>query len=94
MTLNAATVREVAHLARLELTEAEVEQFTRQLNDILRYVAKLNEVDTSGVPPLAYVLTGQPAFREDEVQPSLPLAEVLANAPQKNQNFFLVPRII
>ena len=94
MILTETTVREVAKLARLELTEREVELFTRQLNDILGYVAKLQEVDTQGVPPLAYVLVGPQALREDEVRPSLPVEEVLANAPQKNQSFFLVPRII
>lgn len=94
MTLSKATVRQVAQLARLELNDREEELFTRQLNEILAYVAKLNEVDTTGVPPLAYVLTGPKAMREDEVRSCLPVAEVLANAPQKNESFFLVPRII
>lgn len=94
MTLKTETVREVAKLARLELTEAEVQLFTRQLNDILNYVNKLNELDTSGVPPMAHVLAGHNVFREDQVQPSLAVAEVLANAPVRQHNFFQVPRII
>lgn len=94
MALTAAVVRQVAKLARLELTEAEVELFTRQLNDILAYFQKLNELDTTGVPPLAHVLAGQNVFRDDEVQPSLEVEAVLANAPVRQHNFFQVPRII
>lgn len=94
MTLSTETVREVAKLARLELTEAEVELFTRQLNDILNYFNKLNELDTGGIPPMSHVLAGHNVFREDRVQQSLEVEEALANAPVRQHHFFQVPRII
>ena len=94
MALTPETVKQVAGLARLSLAEAEVELFTRQLNDILNYVEKLNELDTTDVPPMAHVLELNNALREDEVQDSLPLEEALANAPDRQRNSFAVPKII
>jgi aspartyl-tRNA(Asn)/glutamyl-tRNA(Gln) amidotransferase subunit C len=94
MALTPETVRQVAHLARLSLAEAEVELFTRQLNDILTYVEKLNELDTTDIPPMAHVLELNNAFREDEVTGSLSLEEALANAPDRQRNSFAVPKII
>lgn len=94
MTLTPATVQQVALLARLTLSAAEVELFTRQLNDILTYVQKLSELDTTGIPPMAHVLELTNAFREDEVAGSLPLEEALANAPDRQRNSFAVPKII
>jgi aspartyl-tRNA(Asn)/glutamyl-tRNA(Gln) amidotransferase subunit C len=94
MALTPETVRQVAHLARLSLAEDEVELFTRQLNDILNYVEKLNELDTTDVPPMAHVLELHNAFREDEVTDSLPVEEALANAPAQQRNSFTVPKII
>ena len=94
MALTPETVKQVAVLARLSLAEAEVELFTRQLNDILNYVEKLNELDTTDVPPMAHVLELNNALREDEVQDSLPLEEALNNAPDRQRNSFAVPKII
>jgi aspartyl-tRNA(Asn)/glutamyl-tRNA(Gln) amidotransferase subunit C len=94
MPLTTATVRQVAHLARLHLADDEVELFTRQLNDILNYVEKLNELDTAGVPPMTHVLELHNAFRDDEVKDSLPLKEALANAPDQQRQSFAVPKII
>jgi aspartyl-tRNA(Asn)/glutamyl-tRNA(Gln) amidotransferase subunit C len=94
MALTPDTVRQVAHLARLTLSDEEVELFTRQLNDILSYVEKLNELETTDVPPMAHVLELNNAFREDEVTESLPLDEALANAPDRKWNSFAVPKII
>jgi aspartyl-tRNA(Asn)/glutamyl-tRNA(Gln) amidotransferase subunit C len=94
MALTPETVRQVAELARLTLAETEVELFTRQLNDILNYVEKLNELETTGVPPMAHVLELNNAFREDEVRDCLPLEEALANAPDRQRNSFAVPKII
>jgi aspartyl-tRNA(Asn)/glutamyl-tRNA(Gln) amidotransferase subunit C len=94
MALTPETVIQVAHLARLTLSEEEVELFTRQLNDILSYVEKLNELETTDVPPMAHVLELNNAFREDEVTESLPLDEALANAPDRKRNSFAVPKII
>ena len=94
MALTPETVRQVAQLARLRLREDEVELFTRQLNDILDYVKKLNELDTSGVPPMAHVLEVHNVFREDQVHDSLPVEEALANAPVQQRQAFVVPKII
>ncbi len=94
MPLTPETVRQVAGLARLSLTEAEVELFTRQLNNILNYVEKLNELDTTAVPPMAHVLELNNVLREDEAQDCLPVDEALANAPDRQRNAFAVPKII
>jgi aspartyl-tRNA(Asn)/glutamyl-tRNA(Gln) amidotransferase subunit C len=94
MTLTRAAVLHVADLARLSLNPAEVDTFTRQLNDILAYVAKLQEVDTAGVPPLAHVIPLSNAFREDEVEPGLEREGSLANAPEREAGAFVVPRVI
>lgn len=94
MALTPETVKQVAHLARLTLADAEVQLFTRQMNDILNYVDKLNELDTTDVPPMTHVLELHNAFREDEVTTSLSLEEALANAPDRQRQSFAVPKII
>ncbi len=94
MALTRAEVLHVADLARLRLTPEEVEVFTRQLNDILNYVEKLNELDTAGVPPMAHVVPVTNAFREDVVVPSLERDQALANAPDREEGAFAVPRVI
>lgn len=94
MALTPETVRQVAHLARLTLADDEVELFTRQLNDILSYVKKLDELDTTDVPAMAHVLELHNAFREDVVHESLPVEEALANAPEQQRQTFTVPKII
>ena len=94
MALSREDVLHVAELARLSLGPEEVELFTRQLNDILAYVEKLQELDTSGVEPLAHVIPVFNAFREDEVREGLPLEEALENAPAREEGNFLVPRVI
>jgi aspartyl-tRNA(Asn)/glutamyl-tRNA(Gln) amidotransferase subunit C len=94
MSLSAEQVRWVAHLARLRLDEEEVQTFTRQLSQIVDYVAQLAEVDTEGIEPLAHALDIANVFRADEPAPSLPAAEALANAPRRQQNFFSVPAVL
>jgi aspartyl-tRNA(Asn)/glutamyl-tRNA(Gln) amidotransferase subunit C len=94
MALSPEEVLHVAELARLSLKPEEIDLFTRQLNDILAYVEKLQELDTTGVAPLAHVIPVFNAFREDEVNPGLPLEEALANAPAREDDNFLVPRVI
>lgn len=94
MALTREEVLHVAHLARLSLKPEEIETFTRQLSDILAYMAKLQEVDTTGVPPLAHVIPLSDAFRDDVVKPSLPREESLANAPEREEGTFVVPRVI
>ena len=87
-------VEHVAELARLELTAAEKDQFIAQLNGILSYIEKLNELDTRDVEPTSHVLPISNVCRDDEVQPSLDRTEVLRNAPEESHFFFKVPRII
>ncbi len=94
MALTREEVLHVAELARLSLRPEEIEIFTRQLNDILAYVEKLQELDTTGVAPLAHVIPVFNAFREDEVREGLPLDLALENAPAREDGNFLVPRVI
>jgi aspartyl-tRNA(Asn)/glutamyl-tRNA(Gln) amidotransferase subunit C len=92
--ITVAEVEHVARLARLELSAAEKERMRSQLDIILGYVAKLREVDTSGVPPTAHVLPLVNVMREDEVRPSYPVDAMLANAPEPEGELFRVPRIL
>jgi aspartyl-tRNA(Asn)/glutamyl-tRNA(Gln) amidotransferase subunit C len=87
-------VRKVAKLSRLELTEAEIEEFTGQLSAILGYVEKMNELDTENVKPLAHCLPVHNVFRQDAVKPSIGTEKALANAPQRDGQFFKVPKIL
>ncbi len=84
----------VAHLARLEFSETEQEKFTAQLNNILLYMEKLNEVDTAGAEPLTHATYLSNAFRDDAVKPSLPHDLSMANAPEERANSFRVPKVI
>ncbi|MBP7049404.1 MAG: Asp-tRNA(Asn)/Glu-tRNA(Gln) amidotransferase subunit GatC [Phycisphaerae bacterium] len=92
--IDAEQVRKVAKLARLALTDAEIEEFTGQLGAILGYVEKMNELDTTGVEPLAHCLPISNAFRADEVRESLGTETTLANAPDRDGSFFRVPKIL
>ena len=87
-------VRKVARLSRLELTEAEVAEFTGQLSAILDYVEKMNELDTTGVEPLAHCLPVSNVFRPDCIKESLGTEKTLDNAPQRDGEFFKVPKIL
>ena len=92
--LDESQVRKVAKLSRLELTEGEVEEFTGQLSAILDYVEKMNELDTQDVEPLAHCLPIGNVFRPDRARESLGTEKVLANAPQRDGDFFKVPKIL
>jgi aspartyl-tRNA(Asn)/glutamyl-tRNA(Gln) amidotransferase subunit C len=94
MKITKDEVKKVAALARLELAEEEVEQMTRQLDTILSYVAKLDELDTTGVAVTTHTQDVTNAFREDEVRESLPRDKALANAPKHSGEAFIVPKII
>jgi len=87
-------VLHVADLARLSLVPEEIEVVTRQLNDILAYVEKLQELDTEGVEPLAHVIPVFNVFREDAVAGGLDREAALSNAPAREEGAFVVPRII
>jgi aspartyl-tRNA(Asn)/glutamyl-tRNA(Gln) amidotransferase subunit C len=92
--LTRADVLKVASLARLKLTEAELEDSTAKLSQILDYVALLNEADTEDVEPMVHAVELSNVFREDVVEPSLPQQAALANAPKSDGRFFLVPQIL
>ena len=92
--IDEAQVRKVAKLARLELTEAEVVEFTGQLSAVLDYMEKMNELDTANVEPLAHCLPVSNIFREDRAKESLGTEKTLANAPQRDGEFFKVPKIL
>lgn len=92
--INEKQVRAVAKLSRLDLTDAEVEVFSRQLSSILEYVEKLNKLDTANVEPLAHCLPVSNVFREDKIKESLGVEKTLANAPQRDGEFFKVPKIL
>lgn len=89
-----ADVEHVALLARLELSEEEKEEYTMQLNSILEYAEKLNELDTEDIMPTAHVLPLKNVFREDKVGKHLSNKDALAGAPDKEDGFFKVPRIL
>ncbi|RJR18908.1 MAG: Asp-tRNA(Asn)/Glu-tRNA(Gln) amidotransferase subunit GatC [Nitrospiraceae bacterium] len=84
----------VALLARLKLTDDEAELFSRQVGSIIEYIDKLNELDVKDIEPTAHVLQVRNIFREDKSRPSLPREKALQNAPESNDNFYRVPRII
>ena len=87
-------VEKVANLARLEFDEEEKKRFTYQLERILNYIGKLNELDTERVEPTSHVLPIRNIMREDEVKPSYPREEMLKNAPEPVEGYFAVPKVI
>lgn len=94
MKLSTSDVEYVAKLARLDVTQSEKEKFTAQLNDILLYIDKLNELDTQGIAPMTHAIAVTNAFREDRVTDSLGTQGALANAPDARGEFFRVPKVI
>jgi aspartyl-tRNA(Asn)/glutamyl-tRNA(Gln) amidotransferase subunit C len=94
MAVTRKEVEHIAELARLQLNESELEEYTLQLNKILEYVEKLNELDTENIKPLSHPVEGENVFREDIVHPSVDREDALKNAPSKNDEFFKVPKVI
>ena len=94
MKLSREDVLHIALLARLGLTEDEVDRFRGQLSDILENFEILEQVDTTNVPPTAQPIPLQNVVREDEVAPSLPQSEILANAPRREGEFFRVKAVL
>jgi aspartyl-tRNA(Asn)/glutamyl-tRNA(Gln) amidotransferase subunit C len=94
MKISREEVENVAVLARLELTGEEKDVFTGQMDAILAYVDKLNELDTSGVIPTAHAVPMENAFRDDEARPAIGVDSALANAPERVDGFFRVPKVI
>ncbi|NTU92712.1 MAG: Asp-tRNA(Asn)/Glu-tRNA(Gln) amidotransferase subunit GatC [Chlorobiaceae bacterium] len=94
MSVTKEDVAYIAELARLRFTEAEQEKMTRELNMILHYVEKLNQVDTEGVEPLSSIHDQSNVLRADVELPSLSNDEALKNAPDRQDRFFKVPKVI
>ena len=94
MKITRREVEHVARLARLGLSEEEIERMRAQLDAILNYVEKLNELETRDVPPTSHAIPMTNVFREDAVRPCLSQEEALANAPDRAEAFFRVPRIL
>jgi len=92
--INREEVRHVANLARLELAEHEEARMTEQMNQILGYMDKLNELDTTNVPATTHAIQLQNVFRPDEVRESLDRDHVLTNAPECDGVSFIVPKVI
>jgi aspartyl-tRNA(Asn)/glutamyl-tRNA(Gln) amidotransferase subunit C len=92
--ISPAQVRHVARLSRLALSEDELARFGAQLESILGYVAKIDQVDVTGVEPMAHAADLKNVLREDVVEGVLPTEEVLRNAPEADGPFFKVPKVI
>ena len=94
MKMSREEVAHIALLARLGLSEAELERFREQLSDVIENFQVLQQVDTSDVPPTAHPIALENVMREDRVAPSLPQDEVLANAPAKEEGCFRVRAVL
>jgi aspartyl-tRNA(Asn)/glutamyl-tRNA(Gln) amidotransferase subunit C len=94
MSVSIEDVKKIAALAHLEYKENELESFTRQLNQILEYVEKLNELDTASVDITYHPLEYPDVFREDTVREGLTVEQTLQNAPEKSWQYFVVPKVI
>lgn len=94
MKISRKEVEHVKLLARLELTEGEVNQYTEQLNSILEYAEMLQKLDTDKVTPTAHAVQLFNVLRTDEVKPSLSQQEALSNAPEAEDGYFRVPKIV
>jgi len=94
MKITGELVDYIANLARIELTEQEKQVYRGQLEAILDYIDKLNELDTTGVEPMVHTLSLQNVFRNDAVRPSLPREAALRNAPERSEDSYKVPAIL
>jgi len=94
MAVNKQDVEKIAELARLKFTDKELENFTPQMNEILSYMDKLNELDTENVNPLSHPVEQTNVFREDKLKPSISTENALKNAPSKDEHHFKVPKVI
>jgi len=94
MNISVADVEHVARLARLELSEEEKKLFAGQMGAILGYVEKLKELNTDGILPTSHAVPMENAFREDVACPAIGIESALANAPDRVESFFRVPKVI
>lgn len=94
MKIDRTTLEKIAHLARLEIDENDIPKMMEDMSKMVSFVEKLNEVDTEGVEPLTTMSHEINSLREDEVRDQLSKEEVLKNAPQKDKDFFRVPKVL
>ncbi len=94
MSVTVNEVEKIAKLARIVLNEREKEELTGQMNEILAYIDKLNELDTENIEPMSHPLDLKNVFRDDALKESLPQSKALENAPSKTDKFFKVPKVI
>ena len=94
MSLSSTDVEKVSLLARLQLSNGELDTMTRQLAKIVGYVEQLDQLDTTNVEPMAHAVEIANVFADDSVQPSLPLDDALANAPKKDEECYRVPAVL
>lgn len=94
MKIDKDTLNKIAHLARLEFDEKDAEKMMQDMTNMVNFVEKLNEVNTTGVEPLTTMSHEINALREDEVKPHLDHAEALKNAPKKDADYFRVPKVL
>jgi aspartyl-tRNA(Asn)/glutamyl-tRNA(Gln) amidotransferase subunit C len=94
MSVSREDVAYMANLARLKVTESEIDQFQSDMNKILQYMDQLSQVDTSDVQPLDHVIELPPNYRKDIANPPLDHEEALKNAPDADSDYFRVPRVI
>ena len=94
MSIDKETIRKIAHLARLEFDEKESEKMSDNFNKILKWMDKLNEVNTDNVEPLIHMSGEVNVLREDEVNNSLKHEDALLNAPKKDSDYFRVPKFL
>jgi len=94
MKIDKETLQKIAHLARLEFDEKDAEKMMQDMTNMVNFVEKLNEVDTTGIEPLTTMSHEINALREDEVKPHLGIEEALKNAPKKDADYFRVPKVL
>ena len=94
MKITKEEVLYVAHLARLDLAEESIEKFAGQIDEILGYIEKLNQVDTEGIQPTSHAISLTNAFRDDEEKEPIKRELALANAPEQEEGSFVVPKVV
>jgi aspartyl-tRNA(Asn)/glutamyl-tRNA(Gln) amidotransferase subunit C len=94
MSLNKSEIERIAHLARIKLSNTEIEKISTDLNRILGYVDQIKQVDTTGIDAMTSVYDLDTVFREDEPGESLSQEDALSNAPDKNSDYFKVPKVL
>jgi aspartyl-tRNA(Asn)/glutamyl-tRNA(Gln) amidotransferase subunit C len=94
MALSREDVRHVAQLARLDFSDEEEARMAEEMSRILEYVEKLDELDTSGVPPMSHVLDVTNVYREDDIESRIDQGQALEPAPDAERGYFVVPRVV